>query len=82
MHPNHPFSYYTEGELEIEDEALKRLFNGYDPGREFIVVLLNADCKAVYRGDRPEIGWMGNPRTKNHYRPFGSSRESQEVNTQ
>ena len=39
----HPFSYYAEGELEIEDEDLKQYIDAYDPGRGFIVMLLSPE---------------------------------------
>ena len=67
----HPFSYYAEGELEVEDEDLKRYLNDYDPGREFIVVLLKPDSRAIYCGRRPDIGWMADLRTRTQYKLDG-----------
>ncbi len=64
----HPFSYHAEGELEVEDEDLKRYLNDYDPGREFIVVLLKPDSRAIYCGRRPDIGWMADLRTRTQFK--------------
>ena len=65
----HPFSYRAEGELEVGDEALKRYLDDYDPGREFIVMLLKPDSRAIYCGRRPDIGWMADLRTRTQYKP-------------
>ena len=63
----HPFSYHAEGELEIKNEDLKRYLDDYDPGREFIVMLLKPDSRAIYCERRPEIGWMSDLRTRTQY---------------
>ncbi len=53
-----PFSYYAEGELELQDEELQRFLYDYDPDREFIVVLLKPGGRVgVYRDWQPPIGW-------------------------
>ena len=72
--PDHgqPFSYHAEGELEIQDEKLKGYLDGSDPGREFIVVLQKPKGRAVYRGRRPEIGWMADLRIRTKYKPAAS----------
>ena len=69
LEQGHPFSYHAEGELEIEDEDLKHYLDDYDPGREFIVVLLKPDSRAIYCGRRPDIGWMADLRTRTQYKP-------------
>ena len=59
LEQGHPFSYYAEGELELEDKNIRRLLFTYDPGREFVVALLKpGDQVSVYCGRRPDIGWM------------------------
>ncbi len=78
----HPFSYYAEGELEIEDEKLKRHLDDYDPGREFIVVLLKPDSRAAYLGRRPDIGWMADLHTRTQYRPFTPNQETGQADSQ
>jgi hypothetical protein len=71
-----PFSYYAEGELEIDEEELKRHLDDYDPSREFIVVLQKPTSSSIYRGYRPGIGWMADLSTRTQYGPFSSSQEA------
>jgi hypothetical protein len=64
----HPFSYYTEGEIELKDPELQRHLRDYDPDWEFIVVLLKRDGLAsVYCESRPPIGWETELRTLTPY---------------
>ena len=72
----HPFSYYAEGELEIGDKDLKRYLYDYDPGREFIAVLLKPDSRAIYLGRRPDIGWMEDLHTRTQYGPLAPNQET------
>jgi hypothetical protein len=58
VHGGHPFSYYTEGELELEDEELARHLDEYDPAHEFILVLLKPGTEiSVHLGRGPDLGW-------------------------
>jgi len=64
----HFFSYYAEGELELEDPDLCRYLRDYDPDREFIVVLLKPGGNSnVYCERRPLLGWETNLRTQTPY---------------
>ena len=58
-HPDlgHPFAYFSQEQIEEdEDEDIKRLVRGYDPEREFVVVLLKKkDRTSTYR-IRPQRG--------------------------
>ena len=68
----HPFSYYEEGEIELQDQDLQRYLQEYDPSREFIVVLLKPGGRTgVYCGSRPPIGWMADLETKTRYSESG-----------
>ena len=63
-----PFSYYAEGELELEDKNIHRLLSVYDPGREFVVALLKTDDRvSAYHGRRPDIDWMSDLTTFTRY---------------
>ena len=64
----HPFSYYAEEELEVQDQQLQQHLQDYDPGREFIVVLLKPSGRTdVYRCARSATGWMGDLETQTRY---------------
>ena len=62
-----PFSFHAEGELEMQYKELKDTLDNYDPGREFIVVLQKPSANAIYRGRRPDIGWMTDLQTRTPY---------------
>lgn len=82
LDPGQPFSYHAEGELELQDDKLKGYLDDYDPGREFIVVLQKPSGYAVYRGRRPDIGWMTDLRTRTPYKPAAFGQESCQVDGQ
>ena len=60
----------AEGELEIQDEELRKYLDDYDPSREFTVVLMRSNSKAVYLGLRPDIGWMADLGTRTNISPM------------
>ena len=63
-----PFGYYSEGELEPQNEELRRLLQEYDPDRQFIVVLCKAGGRSdVYLSARPPMGWYVEMRTQTQY---------------
>lgn len=75
----HPFSYYSEGDLEPQqDGELRRLLNEYDPVREFIAILWKGAGRSdVYVGTRPPMGRYVDMRTQTYYlRPQGKSQDS------
>ena len=62
------FSYFTEGELELEDEDLHNLLNDYDPDREFVIILQKDEGRAAaYYGYRPLPGWHAEMKIQTPY---------------
>jgi hypothetical protein len=47
----HPFAYFSQAQIEEDnDEDIKRMVKKYDPGEEFVLVLLKAgDRTSTYR---------------------------------
>jgi hypothetical protein len=77
----HPFAYYSEDELEPEqdeDGNLLRLLKEYDPDREFIVMLWKGEGhRDVYLDKRPPAGWYVDMRTQTRYgKQWGESEKA------
>lgn len=72
----HPFGYYSEGELEPQqDGKLRRLLEEYDPDREFISLLWKGEERSdVCVGTRPPmggyVGIFAYPNKKDHFSRF------------
>jgi hypothetical protein len=59
-----PFTYQTEGEIELRDETLSGHLQTYMPDREFVIVLLKTDGQFnSYLGTAPLMGWWANLHT-------------------
>lgn len=67
LEQGYPFSYFAEGELEMQED-LKRNLDAYDPGREFILILQKHTGSTIYCGFRPDMGWMADLRTWTHHK--------------
>lgn len=64
----HKFGYYSEDELDQDEEELRSLLQEYDPHRQFVSVLLKGAGRSdIYLSSRPPIGWYTDMESQTQY---------------